>query len=152
MKTPEIYRIIENNKPDSFTLMDPDMKKALAFDLDNFKKIQREFPHLKNDEKAIYDVARRVWNENPPEIFAKEDIVLDGPYGKLPFRFYRSDEKKNKPCIIFFMAEDSSSAGWIRTTVSYPGFAVTVVPTLSLSITSCLRNSNSPLLLRKAFL
>ncbi len=102
MKTPETYRIIENNKLDSFALMDREMKKALEFDLSNLERIQKEHPSLKNDEKAIYNLARRVWNEDPPPVFAQEDIVLDGPYGKLPLRLYRSDEKDNKPCIIFF--------------------------------------------------
>ncbi|MDX9871603.1 MAG: alpha/beta hydrolase fold domain-containing protein [Clostridia bacterium] len=101
MKTVETYRIIEKNKPDSLALMDAQMKKALLADMENFKKISIEYPHLK-DEKAVYNLARRVWNKNAPPVFAKEDLILDGPCGKLPLRLYRNDEKNDKPCIIYF--------------------------------------------------
>ena len=102
MKSNEIYHIIERNKPDSFALMDPELKKALEFDLENLENIQKESPYLKDDEKGLYDLARRVWNENQPHVFEKKDIVLDGPHGELACRVYRSDEKNNKPCIIFY--------------------------------------------------
>lgn len=101
MKTLRTYQIIENNKPDFLGLIDPEMKKALDFDLQNIKRLKKEFPHLVTDTKAFYNLSRKIWNENPPEIFSKEDITIEGPHGDLPLRFYRYDDKKKRPCIIF---------------------------------------------------
>lgn len=100
MKALGTYLNIEANKPDSLALADPDMKKAILADLEMFKQVSRDHPDLK-DEKEIYALARRAWNENSPQLFAKEDLLLEGPCGSLPLRVYRSDGQENKPCIIY---------------------------------------------------
>ena len=101
MKTQETYRIIERNKPDNFALMDPAMKRALERDMDGTEAVKHSAPEAVKDERLLYQLARRQWNENPPPVYEKRDFMLDGPHGELRVRLYRGDGEHN-PCILFF--------------------------------------------------
>lgn len=102
MKTPETYRIIERNKPDNFALMDPAMKRALERDMAGTEAVKHSVPEAAKDERLLYQLARRQWNENPPPVYEKRDFILDGPHGKLRVRLYRGDGGEHNPCILFF--------------------------------------------------
>ncbi len=102
MKTPETYRIIERNKPDNFARMDPAMKRALEHDIAGTRAIRDRVPEAAANERLLYRLARRQWNENPPPVFGKQDFVLEGPHGRLRVRLYRADGIENNPCILFF--------------------------------------------------
>jgi len=101
MKSQRTYQCIEGNKPDVFACMDRDMASVLELDLRNCEILREQHPSL-TDEKAFYALARRFWNQDAPEVYAKENLLTDGPYGKLPVRLYRAEAGGNRPCLLYF--------------------------------------------------
>lgn len=102
MRTSETYRAIERNKPDNFARMDSAMKRALEHDIAGTRAIKDHIPEAAKDERILYRLARRQWNENPPPVFEKRDMVIDGPHGGLRVRLYCADGGESNPCILFF--------------------------------------------------
>ncbi len=102
MRTSETYRAIERNKPDNFARMDAAMKRALEQDNAGSRAIRDRVPEAAKDERLLYRLARRQWNENPPQVFEKRDFMLEGPHGGLRVRLYRNDDGERNPCILFF--------------------------------------------------